>query len=641
MHSVKTRRSGWKLLALCVALLLVGWLLRVYRLGNQELRGDEAFSWNYVTHEAGAAQIVARIIREGDPQPPIHYWILQSWVRTFGDDEWAMRLPSAYLSLLLIPLTYQFGARAWNRRVGVLVAGITTLHPYQVWIAQDVRNMYQLAVAAVLVATLLLPGVLRGRRWHWIGYVLAATSAMYSHYYALFGLIAHGAFVGGTKQDHAGRRWLAAGAATALLVLPWAVVIIPVYLGGQLADPARMPVFEFLRRTLADMVAGPAVEDNAVLGFALLWIGIAGYGAWMARRLDRRRMPWIGLQVVWLLVALVGIDAIIQARATFNTFYFLVAFPAAYTLLATGLWLLWRRSHTRWATGVIGVTLLTLFTQALSNYYFDLRYSKDRGLRSVAATLSAYAQNGDAYVANFPDPAQVYYLRQINMPYFLVPPTAHESASDVSEAIAALGAAHSRLWFVPINATQWDPHGYAEAALESSFVRPYAFDFGKLSLRAYAPHAEFAAGFTPLRVTGADGIALEGALIAADGQPAGPTIPPGARLRVSLVWIARAQPSADYTVFVHVLDDAGALLAQHDGPPQAGARPTSLWRPGQSVVDVHEFVLPADSAAGAITLVAGMYLPATGARLSFQDGSDGVRLGRYSVASESLPHGTR
>jgi 4-amino-4-deoxy-L-arabinose transferase-like glycosyltransferase len=56
---------------------------------------------------------------------------------------------------------------------------------------------------------------------------------------------------------------------------------------------------------------------------------------------------------------------------------------------------------------------------------------------------------------------------------------------------------------------------------------------------------------------------------------------------VRLTWTALKQPSADYTVFVHVLNDAGELVAQHDGPPQNGAFPTTLWRAGDVIADMH------------------------------------------------------
>ena len=68
-----------------LAMLIVAFWMRSYALGAQELRGDEAGSWNFVVQESGPIALVERIIREGDPHPPLHHWILKGWVRIFGD----------------------------------------------------------------------------------------------------------------------------------------------------------------------------------------------------------------------------------------------------------------------------------------------------------------------------------------------------------------------------------------------------------------------------------------------------------------------------------------------------------------------------------------------------------------------------
>jgi hypothetical protein len=50
-----------------------------------------------------------------------------------------------------------------------------------------------------------------------------------------------------------------------------------------------------------------------------------------------------------------------------------------------------------------------------------------------------------------------------------------------------------------------------------------------------------------------------------------------------LYWQARAPVDRSYTVFLHLLDGQGKLIAQADGLPAAGVRPTSSWAPGEVV----------------------------------------------------------
>ena len=84
---------------------------------------------------------------------------------------------------------------------------------------------------------------------------------------------------------------------------------------------------------------------------------------------------------------------------------------------------------------------------------------------------------------------------------------------------------------------------------------------------------------------------------------------------VTLRWYAAATVPTDYTVFLHLRDDAGQLIGQADGPPLGGWYPTSWWGAGEWVTDEHTFPLPAGAPPGNFRLVAGLYDPATGARL--------------------------
>lgn len=82
-----------------------------------------------------------------------------------------------------------------------------------------------------------------------------------------------------------------------------------------------------------------------------------------------------------------------------------------------------------------------------------------------------------------------------------------------------------------------------------------------------------------------------------------------------------------YTVFVHLVDGAGQLVAQHDGIPGGGAAPTEEWVPGEIVEDVHRVRLPSGQAGSPLRLLIGLYDPRTGERLRSADGVDQVVLG--------------
>jgi len=84
-------------------------------------------------------------------------------------------------------------------------------------------------------------------------------------------------------------------------------------------------------------------------------------------------------------------------------------------------------------------------------------------------------------------------------------------------------------------------------------------------------------------------------------------------LDLTVYWQALARMDADYTVFVHLLDENGQLVAQNDARPRRSTYPTAWWEAGEVVADT----IPLDLTAvppGAYTLTIGLYELATGER---------------------------
>jgi hypothetical protein len=112
----------------------------------------------------------------------------------------------------------------------------------------------------------------------------------------------------------------------------------------------------------------------------------------------------------------------------------------------------------------------------------------------------------------------------------------------------------------------------------------------------------------------------------------GDRVRPGSILGLTLYWQALEPVAHDYVVFVHLLGEHERVIAQRDGPPGLGARPTSHWTPDQVVVDPYLLALPEavyvpDQAVWEV----GLYDAETGQRLQTDDGDDNVRFGAVSV----------
>jgi len=89
----------------------------------------------------------------------------------------------------------------------------------------------------------------------------------------------------------------------------------------------------------------------------------------------------------------------------------------------------------------------------------------------------------------------------------------------------------------------------------------------------------------------------------------------GTAYTVTLQWRAGGPTSVPLTVFTQLLDGNGRLVAQHDGPPAGGLRPTNDWRPGELIADPHVISLPNTLTPGTYRLIVGLYDGQTGRRV--------------------------
>ena len=114
-------------------------------------------------------------------------------------------------------------------------------------------------------------------------------------------------------------------------------------------------------------------------------------------------------------------------------------------------------------------------------------------------------------------------------------------------------------------------------------------------------------------------------------------VQPGETLHLDLVWRCRESVEQEYTVFTHLLDAGGFVRGQKDNPPVMGSYPTTLWVPGEIVVDRYAIPVDADAPAGHYTIEVGMYDPATIQRLPVLDPSgvtgDRVLVGEIEVVA--------
>ncbi len=76
-------------------------------------------------------------------------------------------------------------------------------------------------------------------------------------------------------------------------------------------------------------------------------------------------------------------------------------------------------------------------------------------------------------------------------------------------------------------------------------------------------------------------------------------------VQVALTWRVAERLDGNYTTTLQLFDAQGRKLAQDDAPPGGVFYPTSLWKPGETLREVHRLALPPD--AQPARMLVGMY----------------------------------
>lgn len=230
-------------------------------------------------------------------------------------------------------------------------------------------------------------------------------------------------------------------------------------------------------------------------------------------------------------------------------------------------------------------------------------------LDALAALVSRTARPGDGLVVLLPSSIfgwiETYDSRAPDIGVSLE----DSLSSDTTTMLAHAATRHPRLWLVAEGTAGGNPANGVEHWLSMN-----AFVGSEQWLEGYRVVPYILAEDEPLRAVSqafSGGISLDRVSVSrAPGW-----------LNVLLIWSAHSLPESSYTVFVHLLDSSGVLVAQHDGIPAAGYAPMPGWQPGSQVEDRRSLMLPPDLPPGTYSLYVGLYDPLSGARLPLANSS--------------------
>ncbi len=654
-RSTSFPRSIAAVLLLLILLLALG--LRFYCLDAQSLWNDEG------TSVAMAQRDLVTIARDAshDIHPPLYYWLLSGWVRLFGTGEMAVRSLSALLGVALVALTYALGRLLCGQWVGLGAGFLAAIHPFQVYYAQEARMYMLLAVLTAAVIWVLTMVFERGSLLLWAALVLLEAAGLYTHYSFVFIILvlnlAYALWLVWVRRGEMvwlqALNWVLSQVAVLLLFLPWlSTAIQQVTSWPSPAQAARF--FPALAETWRWLVLGPTIETGEVViplcvAAFLAIVGMLALGKGRLGECALERKWSAGLLLLWLGLPVTLMFALGLYREAYLKFL-LVTTPPVTLLLASSLTLLHpsssrllsRVSHLtfpafRLAQLLAALLILIPSFGALRNYYTDPAYARD-GYRDIAAYIHAVGKSGDAIVLNAPGQQEVFgYYYGGSLPVYPLPesrpldPEATESA--LAEAARPGGKVFSVLWATD----ESDPQRFIEGWLDSHSYKALDSWFGNARLAVYAVPEQ-----TPdapdhildVRLQDAetgDEITLVGYSLVDTRLAAGDIAP------ITLFWQVNQTPVRRYKVFIHVLDAGNHIVGQRDAEPGGDVQLTTLWQPGEMVVDNYGLPIHPATPPGEYRVEVGMYGAETGRRLVTLEGESQVWLAPLAVARPSAP----
>jgi hypothetical protein len=250
----------------------------------------------------------------------------------------------------------------------------------------------------------------------------------------------------------------------------------------------------------------------------------------------------------------------------------------------------------------------------------------------VAAYLAATGDpQRDLVILDAPGQQEVWRYYDPGLPVLALPVTRPPDAATVEAALAEATADRRNVYALFWATDEADPQRLVEGWLDRNAFKSLDTWQGNLRLAVYA----LAEGLQPAPL---DPVQLgESIVLAGQAQPEQPQhVLPGEAALVQLRWDVLQEVTQRLKVSVQLLDAANQVVAQRDGEPVGGSRPTDTWQAGEQVTDNYALPLPLGTPPGDYRLVVALYDAQTGQRLQHA-GGDAVELGAVIVDRPSMP----
>jgi len=472
-----------------VAILLLAFALRLYRLADSNIWWDEG--WSVWLARQDLWSIALRTA--ADEHPPLHYFTLHFWDAIVGESAFAVRFSSLALATLAVAALYRMGRSMVNGWLGLLAAFLLAVSRFHIWWSQEIK-MYSLASLLSLLSLYLFLRLLRNEEWRlWLSFVLVNALALWTHYLAILILLAENGTILVLQRTRWGDfrpnlvRWAAAQITLLLLFAPWLYLALTHPTTWSSPPPFNFPLFLHMAATVLSLGVTVEIERYLwpTLGFtALVFLGLVSL--FKGPRRERQGtlllvltlfFPPLAIYLLSLPSATSFYAAKVEAR------YLLILLPAYLLLLAWGIYLLGRRL---WLLGLFASSfVLGSLGYTLRDYYAG-RYLKD-DYATLVGYIGSYWREGDSVIldTDFSWPIFLYYYKK--GPWYGIPNALEMTAREAEYLLSPILAQHPGVWLLmsPDSLVQ-DPQGVIPAWLGSHARKVVDLEYGDRRLLLYS-----------------------------------------------------------------------------------------------------------------------------------------------------------
>ncbi|MBK9051019.1 MAG: hypothetical protein IPL78_08915 [Chloroflexi bacterium] len=183
----------------------------------------------------------------------------------------------------------------------------------------------------------------------------------------------------------------------------------------------------------------------------------------------------------------------------------------------------------------------------------------------------------------------VHLLPQRGRAHLPHPPWRPRSGHIAGE-LDAIAAQHDRLYAIFWGEAEQDPNRFVERWLDANTFKAVDEWVGDVRFVVYAVPSTPATDMnTPLNLRFGDSITLLGYTLAETN------LAPGDIVQITLFWQTDTPLETRYKVFLHLVDANGQLVNQRDSEPGGGLALTTTWTSGETVLDNHGVLIPANA----------------------------------------------